>query len=96
MKRQISMLLCFAMFLVSAGCASDAHPAGPLPQEETAEPVKLDWYINYSWYNTPWGENAVSRAITEKTGVDITIVSPGGSETETLDALIAGNNLPDW
>ena len=96
MKRLLSLLLCLAAILPAAGCASDAHPARPLPEEEAAGPVELEWYINYSWYNTPWGGNAVSEAITAATGVDITIVSPGGSETETLDALIAGNNLPDW
>ena len=95
MKRLLSFLLCLAPILVTAGCASDAHPAEPLSEEDTPDTVSLDWYVNYSWYNTPWGGNAVSDAITEKTGVDITFVSPGGSETETLDALIAGNNLPD-
>ena len=95
MKRALSMLLCLALALGPAGCASDAHPAGPSPAETAAGPVELKWYINFSWYNTPWGGNAVSRAVTEKTGVDITFVSPDGSEAETLDALIAGNNLPD-
>ena len=95
MKRLLSLLLCLAVILGTAGCASDAHPAGSLSEAEAAEPVELEWYVNYSWYNTPWGGNAVSDAITERTGVDITFISPGGSETETLDALIAGNNLPD-
>ncbi|MGN0971350.1 MAG: extracellular solute-binding protein, partial [Aristaeellaceae bacterium] len=57
--------------------------------------MQLDWYVNYSWYNTRWGGNAVSEAITAKTGVEINFISPDGSETVTLDALIAGNNLPD-
>ncbi len=95
MKRLLSLLLCLSAILPAAGCALNAHPAGPLPEEDAADPVELEWYINYSWYNTPWGGNAVSEAITAAAGVDITIVSPGGSETETLDALIAGNNLPD-
>ena len=95
MKRLLSLLLCLAVILGTAGCASDAHPAGSLSETEAVEPVELEWYVNYSWYNTPWGGNAVSDAITERTGVDITFISPGGSETETLDALIAGNNLPD-
>lgn len=43
----------------------------------------------------PLGGSAVSEAITARTGADITFVSPEDSETETLDALIAGNNLPD-
>ena len=95
MKRLLSLLLCLAVILGSAGCASDAHPAESLSEPGAADTVELEWYVNYSWYNTPWGGNAVSDAITERTGVDITFISPGGSETETLDALIAGNNLPD-
>jgi len=95
MKRLISMLLCLAAILGTAGCAFTAHPAMPSPNAAETENVNLRWYINFSWYNTPWGGNAVSEAITEKTGVDITFVSPAGSEAETLDALIAGNNLPD-
>lgn len=95
MKRLISSLLCLAMILPAAGCVPNAHPAGPLPEEEAEKNVELEWYVNFSWYNTPWGGNAVSRAITAETGVDITFISPGGSETETLDAFIAGNNLPD-
>ena len=93
MKRLLSILLCFVFSLGTAGCAPEAHPAEPSPNTES--PVELKWYINFSWYNTPWGGNAVSQAITEKTGVDIVFTSPDGSETETLDALIAGNNLPD-
>ena len=93
MKRQISSLLCFAMLLGSAGCAVSAPPTESRSDE--TEPVTLEWYVNYSWYNTPWGGNAVSRAVTEKTGVDIRFISPDGSESETLDALIAGDSLPD-
>lgn len=55
----------------------------------------MEWYINFSWYNTVWGGNTVSDAITEKTGVNIRFRSPDGSESVTLDALIAGDNLPD-
>lgn len=93
MKRICSAVLCLVLLLNSAGCALSAPPAGSA--SAAPERVTLDWYINYSWYNTPWGGNAVSRAITEKTGVDIRFTSPDGSESETLDALIAGDSLPD-
>ncbi len=59
------------------------------------EEVTFDWYINYSWFNTKWGGNAVSEAITEKTGVKINFISPQGNEEEKLDALIASKSLPD-
>lgn len=93
MKRFLSFALSVAWIFGLAGC-TQLHPAETVssPQQET---VRLDWYINYSWYNTPWGENAVSQAITEKTGVDIHFISPDGSESVTLNALIAGDKLPD-
>lgn len=57
--------------------------------------VTFDWYINYSWFTTPWGENVVSKAITEETGVDINFVVPMGNETEKFNALISSDSLPD-
>ena len=94
MKRLFAMLLCSALLLGVFGCAAETAPT-PSQPAGGPERVDLKWYVNFSWYNTPWGGNAVSEAISEKTGVDITFVSPAGSETETLDALIAGDNLPD-
>ena len=91
MKRQFTMLF-FISFLITvlAGCAQTL-PAKIVSEE----PVTLQWYVNFSWYNTKWGGNAVSREVTEKTGVNINLISPDGSESETLDALIAGNKIPD-
>lgn len=91
MKRFAIILLCLVTVL--AGCADSAPPAESVSKE--SDTITLNWYINFSWYNTPWGENAVSRAITEKTGVNIKFVSPDGNEAETLNALIAGDSLPD-
>ncbi len=62
---------------------------------ESPEQITFDWYINYSWYNTPWGQNAVSQAITDKTGVSINFITPQGNEAEKLNALIASKTLPD-
>ena len=59
------------------------------------DPVTLDWYVNYSWFATPWGENLVSKTITEETGVDVNFITPIGTETEKLNALIASDSLPD-
>ncbi len=28
--------------------------------------VDLSWYINFSWFSGDWGNNMVSKAITEK------------------------------
>ncbi len=67
----------------------------PAWQNHASEPVTLDWYVNYSWFASPWGENLVTKTITEETGVDINFITPNGTETEKLNALIASNSLPD-
>lgn len=59
------------------------------------EEITLDWYVNYSWFTTSWGENLVSKTITEETGVDVNFVTPSGNEAEKLNALIASDSLPD-
>lgn len=58
-------------------------------------PVTLEWYVNYSWFKTGWGENLVSQKITEETGVSIHFVTPAGNETEKMNSMIAANTLPD-
>jgi putative aldouronate transport system substrate-binding protein len=60
-----------------------------------ATPVQFDWYINFSWFTRQWGQSKVSKYITEKTGVDIRFIVPAGNEAERLNAMIAGNTLPD-
>ena len=50
----------------------------PAWKKYAGEPVTLDWYVNYSWFAIPWGENAVSQKITEETGVNINFITPIG------------------
>ena len=59
------------------------------------EMVTLDWYVNFSWFKTNWGENAVSKKITEDVGVNINFIAPKGDETEKFNALISSDTLPD-
>ena len=59
------------------------------------KPVSFDWYINFSWFTRHWGDSLVSKYITEKTGVDINFIVPAGNEAEKLNAMIAGDALPD-
>lgn len=68
----------------------------PAWQRLAREPITFDWYINYSWYTTPWGQNVVSKAITADTGVSIKFIVPTGSESQKLDAMIASDTLPDF
>ncbi|MCL2138417.1 MAG: extracellular solute-binding protein [Treponema sp.] len=58
-------------------------------------PITFDWYIHFSWFGRQWGESAVSRYITEKTGVNIRFNVPAGVEAERLNTMIAGDVLPD-
>ena len=82
----------FLIPILVTGCGKSADSdTKTQPQDQ----VTLDWYINYSWFNTGWGRNAVSRAITEQTGVNINFISPQGNEEEKLNALIESGSLPD-
>lgn len=58
-------------------------------------PVTFDWYINFSWFARHWGDSKVSRYITDKTGVNINFIVPAGNEAEKLNAMIAGDAMPD-
>lgn len=64
-------------------------------KRDAADQVELDWYINFSWFTTPWGEDATSQKITEDTGVDVNFIVPAGNEAEKLNTMIASNTLPD-
>lgn len=95
-----------AISLLGAGCArnSAAPESSGEPADEdmlawqkyAGEPIEFDWYINYSWFATGWGENIVSRKITEETGVSLNFITPSGNESEKLNALIAADSLPDF
>lgn len=76
----------------TSGQAEGCEPAW---QKYTEDEITLDWYVNYSWFATPWGDNLVSKTITEETGVNINFVTPIGNEAEKLNALIASDTLPD-
>ncbi len=101
-KRMIFLLLVAGMLVFLMSCkGTDQEDTGEAVGEQPAwerlakEPITFDWYINYSWYTTPWGQNAVSKAITAETGVSIKFDVPTGSEKEKLDAMIASDTLPD-
>ncbi|WP_167959019.1 type 2 periplasmic-binding domain-containing protein [Anaerosporobacter faecicola] len=78
--------------------ATDTEQTGeatPGWQEHADEKVDFTWYINFSWFTTPWGENLVSKKITEETGCNIEFIVPAGNEAEKLNSLIASDTLPD-
>lgn len=59
-------------------------------------PITFDWYINFSWFQTKWGSNPVSKYVTDKTGVSLNLITPSGDETEKLNAMIETGKLPDF
>jgi putative aldouronate transport system substrate-binding protein len=75
--------------------AADTDENTPGWQLHVDDKVDLTWYINYSWFTTPWGENLVSKTITEETGCNIEFIIPAGNEAEKLNSLIASDTLPD-
>jgi hypothetical protein len=59
-------------------------------------PITFDWYIDFSWFQTKWGTNPVSKYVTEKTGVSLNLITPSGDETEKLNSMIETGKLPDF
>lgn len=102
-KKMMCLVGTFLLMTTCAGCGQDAVETIALDDTVPAwqrlaqekEPVTLDWYINYSWYATPWGGNVVSDTITEETGVSVNFITPIGNATEKLNALMASDTLPD-
>lgn len=81
------------MLAMTTGCAGT--DSGMQWQEETPESITLDWYVNYSWFVADWGENMVSKKITEETGVSVNFITPMGNEQNKLESLIDADSLPD-
>ncbi|MDR1971292.1 MAG: extracellular solute-binding protein [Treponema sp.] len=107
MKRVVllSFILCCAASLGFAGGRSAASSSPSETAVGTADqpgwklnaskPVQFDWYLNFSWFPRQWGQSAVSKYITQQTGVNIRFIVPAGNEAERLNAMIAGDSLPD-
>lgn len=101
-KKGLALAGLCSLFVGLAGCG-EREPAAP---EEAASdapaweryadtPITLDWYVNYSWFVAGWGDNLVSKKITEETGVSVNFVTPQGNEEEMLNSMISSDSLPD-
>ena len=102
-KTLLAVLLCLlAASVVFVGCSKEAasgtkagtanEPGWKLNKDT---PITFDWYLHFSWFSRHWGDSKVSKYITEKTGVNVNFVVPAGNEAERLNAMIAGDALPD-
>jgi len=104
-EKLVSLMLIASMALGMSGCGTNIKNTESEKGQVTAEtpawqqyaddPITLDWYVNYSWFVTGWGENLVSTTITEETGVSVNFITPLGTEEEKLNALISSDTLPD-
>lgn len=106
-KNILTVFFVMGVLLLCTGCAKagetvEKQEPDTLDEDEpawrryAADPVSFDWYVNYSWFAAGWGENVVSRKITEETGVSLRFITPAGNESEKLNALIAADSLPDF
>ncbi len=81
----------------SASPSADNGPSADQPgwMLDTS-PVTFKWFLDASWYQFTWGDSAVSKYITEKTGVTIDFDVPSGDSNQKLTTLIASDSLPDF
>ena len=99
----VLMLCMVATSVVFAGGAKEPATSSvavssdvPGWKAAAANPIEFDWYLHFSWFARHWGDSVVSKYITEKTGVSLNFVVPAGNEAEKLNAMIAGDALPDF
>ncbi|MCQ2981935.1 MAG: extracellular solute-binding protein [Treponemataceae bacterium] len=104
MKKTLTvlMMLCLMASVVFAGGKKETATGTKGGTENVPgwtlnkdEPITFDWYLHFSWFARHWGDSEVSKYITEKTGVNINFVVPAGNEADKLNAMIAGDALPD-
>lgn len=77
----------------TASESSTAAAEEPGWKKDTS-PMKLDWYINETWFANPDG-NLAHELIKEQTGIDINFIVPVGNAGQKLNTMIASNSLPD-
>ena len=94
-KDTVLIIVIFGILLICTGLFAWWVVVKRDQKKETKEDICFNWYINYEWYNDEWKDSEVAQAITEKTGVTVNFKTPVGNSSNTLDTLIASNELPD-
>ena len=64
MKGKILLAAMIAAVCVGLGIVSfirTQETSGEDADAEAQDTTTLDWYINYSWFDSQWGENIVSK-----------------------------------
>jgi putative aldouronate transport system substrate-binding protein len=109
--KSIAILLVLSLVLaLFAGCSNNTNETASdekgadKPKVSADEPgwksdtspITFDWYVNFSWYAHKWGDDVVSKYVTDKTGVSVNFISPAGNEAEKMNTMIASGKLPDF
>ncbi len=108
MKKIIALLLALAT-LVSAvltGCSTNptSTNSGTIKSETSSDkaskvkdttPITFTALTSYSVGGTKWGQDAISKKITEKTGVTLNLKYTVGDFNENLGLLISSGEYPD-
>lgn len=110
-SKSFVLLFVLALVLsIFTGCSKETNEnaspeetekKAPLSADEPAwqadtSPITFDWYMNFSWFAHKWGDDEVSKYVTDKTGVSINFISPAGNEAEKMNTMIASGKLPDF
>lgn len=86
--RRVNVIV-FIIVLLLMGCQNDVL------EEQQSDIVTLDWYVNFSWYDTGGEDSLVAQKILEHTGVKVNYIKPEGDENSKLNAMVSLDTLPD-
>ncbi len=101
-KRGLALTLSSGLLLSGCGTADNApvvseityelDASTPAWQLDTREDTNLTWYVNADWFNTDYGNDVVTKKLTED--LNLTIEFLTGDDTK-LNTYFAGGDLPD-
>ncbi len=69
-----------------------ATSSAPAWKQDTKKAKTLTWFVDQTWWNVNWGQDAVTKQIEKELNIKINFVV--GDDTK-LNTYFAGGNLPD-
>ncbi len=81
---------------VSSESASPSASGDQPAWQKNTSPITFDWYINFSWFNSKWGDDVVAKYVEKKTGVKLNFIVPAGDEKAKMNTMLASGQLPDF
>lgn len=72
------------------------EPAEEEPAAKDLEPYTFTHYFNYDWWGIkPWGEDEVSKYLSEKFNIHVEFAKPDSDPQAKLNVMISSGDLPD-